>query len=262
MTKLIEADYRLGAWAKAANLLLDEDDRSHQDLILHITTPQREHGYTEETFDTLEDMYDEVGEPRIHAVAEWIFPYSLYKSEGIDGVYDTYPQQLQAFQSMTRWGTYAHRLVERIDPETGDQYNPLERLIEKIAHSNSNDNLTYRSCYELGFHQGPFDIPLYDPASDRNRFFGGPCLSHVSFKLADGKVHLTAFYRSHEYRFKVPGNLLGLARLQECVANETDAGIGDLVVHSSRAFLSSKRGLREFRELVESLIDRIDTDTD
>ena len=43
------------------------------------------------------------------------------------------------------------------------------------------------------------------------RRMGGPCLSHLSFKLFDGAVHLTTLYRSHDYGYKVPGNLLGLA---------------------------------------------------
>ena len=60
-----------------------------------------------------------------------------------------------------------------------------------------------------------------------------------------GAVHLTALYRSHDYGYKVPGNLLGLARLQSCVASETGQHIGGLVVHSSYALLSGSRtGLR------------------
>ena len=52
---------------------------------------------------------------------------------------------------------------------------------------------------------------------------------------------MTALYRSHDYRYKVPGNLLGLARLQGCVARETGQAMGTLVVHSSYAFLNGSK---------------------
>ena len=103
-----------------------------------------------------------------------------------------------------------------------------------------------RSCYELGVAEGEYDMPLHSPADDGARRMGGPCLSHLSFKLFDGAVHLTAFYRtafyrSHDYRYKVPGNLLGLARLQDCVAHEVGGRTGSLVVHSSYAYLNGSK---------------------
>lgn len=253
MTKLIEKDHRLEAWAEAADLILAESDNSLQDIILHVSNPHKEHELTEEVFNELDDMYEKVGQPPIHSVAEWIFPYSLYRKEGMDGVYDTYPEQMETFQSVTRWGTYAQRLISRTDPETDEEYNPLKRVIDKLSYSHQEGNPTYQSCYEFGFQVGPCDIPLYDPAKDRNRYFGGPCLMHISIKLFNENIHLTAFYRSHEYRFKVPGNLLGLARLQECVAQETDTGIGNLVIHSSRAFVDNEGGTSDFTDLIRGL---------
>ena len=102
-----------------------------------------------------------------------------------------------------------------------------------------------RSCYELGVADGEYDLPLYSPADDGTRRMGGPCLSHLSFKLFGDAVHLTALYRSHDYSYKVAGNLLGLARLQDCVARETGRDIGSLVVHSSYAYLGcSKTSVR------------------
>ena len=80
---------------------------------------------------------------------------------------------------------------------------------------------------------------------------GGPCLSHLSFKLFQKAVHLTALYRSHDYSYKVQGNLLGLARLQCCVAREVGRSIGSLTVHSSYAYLSKSKG--DMRELLANL---------
>lgn len=64
---------------------------------------------------------------------------------------------------------------------------------------------------------------------------------------------MNAFYRSHDYHFKAPGNLLGLAQLQACVANEVEAEIGELNVHSSWAYVDDSGGIPEFRELLSEL---------
>ena len=54
-------------------------------------------------------------------------------------------------------------------------------------------------------------------------------------------MYLIALYRSHDYSYKVPGNLLGLARLQGCVAQEVGRDIGSLTVHSSYAYLNGSK---------------------
>ena len=63
-------------------------------------------------------------------------------------------------------------------------------------------------------------------------------------------MHLTAIYRSHDYRYKALGNLLGLARLQACVANEVGVQLGTLVVHSIYAYLETGRGRKPFTLLL------------
>ena len=159
-----------------------------------------------------------------------------------------------------RWGTYAYRLVRR--RIANDKHiNPLQQMIEKMQ-SEITKSGPKRSCYELGVAEGEYDMPLHSPADDGARRMGGPCLSHLSFKLFDAAVHLTAFYRSHDYRYKVPGNLLGLARLQDCVAHEVDRRTGSLVVHSSYAYLNeSKARMRTLlRDLRRTEVRRGTTD--
>ncbi len=101
---------------------------------------------------------------------------------------------------------------------------------------------SYRSCYEIGVAEGEYDLPLYNTVDDGGRRRGGPCLSHLSFKLFNNHVHLTAIYRSHDYRYKVFGNLLGLARLQACVAEQVRLPMGSLVVHSTYGFVEKSKG--------------------
>lgn len=255
MTETHQAETRLRAWLKATDSLIQEDDQ--QNVILHIDSPDTEDDLTSKAFRELNQLYDQAGMEPIHTVSEWIFPGWLYTRGGIEEVFEAYPEQLEAMLDTPgyNWGTYFGRMIEREDPETGDTFNPLKNLIDKMQKANRPGELTYHACYELDVHGNVSDIPLYRPESDRNMRMNLPCLTHLSFKLFNGNVHLTALYRSHDYRFKVPGNLLGLARLQSCVAQEVDASVGNLVVHSSRAFIDRNNpGIREFRDLVNDLL--------
>ena len=63
-------------------------------------------------------------------------------------------------------------------------------------------------------------------------------MSHVSFKVdSSGKLRLTAFYRSHWYIGRALGNLIGLARLQAYVCNESGAPSGPMTIIASEAVL-------------------------
>ena len=235
MAKLIETDTRLEAWMKAADHLLDHGPML--DLILAIYSPASGgHNAAIDRFLTREK------ELPMDTVAESIFPVVEYRRRGLRGVLNFYPEEVYPAihkHPSVHWGTYIYRLVRRSDA-SGGHINPLEQLINKMK-SEIKKLGPKRSCYELGVAEGEYDMPLHSPARDGTRRMGGPCLSHLSFKLFQDAVHLTALYRSHDYRYKVPGNLLGLARLQSCVAREVGRSIGSLTVHSSYAYLKGSK---------------------
>lgn len=266
MIHVFDGQTRLETWVEATRSLLEEDDLNvdkfdRLNVVLDIASPGTVDPLSSKALSDLDRMYRNAGNEPTHTIAEWIFPGWLYQRHGIQGVHEIYPSIIEEIlESTQRWGTYAYRMVRRKDPENGSWFNPLKTLIEKMRGNKESGGGTFHSCYELGIHQGPFDIPLYDPAADRKRFRNLACLSHLSFKLYEGELHLTAFYRSHDYRFKTPGNLLGLARLQSCVALEVGASLGHLVVHSSRAYVNEAAGIPEFRELVTNLADTIESE--
>ena len=236
MVKLIETSTRLEAWMKGAEFLLDNGPALN--LVLAISSPGSR-GRCPSAAQCIDEFLREKGQIPMHAVAETIFPGSEYRKRGLRGVFDVYPNETYPVlkkHPRISWGTYAYRLVRRQDAN-GKPMNPLEQMIRKMQNELAT-NGPKKSCYELGVAEGEYDLPLYCTPKDGTRRMGGPCLSHLSFKLFEGAVHLTAFYRSHDYAYKVPGNLLGLARLQKCVAHETGQRIGGLIVHSSYAFLS------------------------
>lgn len=245
MAELIRAKTRLDAWTRATTFLLS--NRTELDLILEVQDPVRGGKHP-----LIDEFLANEGQFPMHTVAETIFPAVEYRNRGIRGVLEFYPDEvypaIKSHPSIS-WGTYAYRLVRRRNA-SGKYVNPLRQMIEKMQDE-SVQRGPKKSCYEVGVAEGEYDLPLYGPASDGTRRMGGPCLSHLSFKLVAGKVHLTAFYRSHDYGFKVPGNLLGLARLQACVASETGLGIGGLVVHSTYAFVSGSK--TRIRTLLEGL---------
>ncbi|MCA1812169.1 MAG: hypothetical protein LC623_09200, partial [Halobacteriales archaeon] len=175
---------------------------------------------------------------------ELIFPGAEYRRNGMEGVYQAYPQQIEEFRrhDAHHWGTYAERMLRVtladgtiLHGKDGLPLNPLRTLIHKMKRANNGGQAAH-ACYELSINR---------PWRDDNVIRGSPCLSHLSFKLYNHAVHLTAIYRNHDYTFKVPGNLLGLARLQAAVAREIGGSVGPLVIHSTQAYLDNKAGTRK-----------------
>ena len=256
--KLIETDTRTEAWLKAAEFLICNGPSLN--LVLGIRSPDSKGPYSTARR-CIDEFLDREGKFSMHTVAETIFPGYEYRRQGLRGVFDVYPEEIYPKIKKHRnilWGTYAYRLVRR-RKANGEDMNPLEQLIRKMR-TELDSKGPKRSCYELGIAEGEYDLPLYNTAEDGSRHMGGPCLSHISFKLLKGTVHLAAFYRSHDYTYKVPGNLLGLARLQKCVASETNQQMGSLVVHSTYAYLSgAKTKIRKLLSDVGATADQKET---
>jgi len=241
------------AWLQAAEHLLEHSPDLN--LILNIDTPLTNGTIDPRLRSEVDAFLLDEGQQPLHTIAETIFPGWAYRTRGIEGVFQTYPKEYAAFKSRNHlaWGTYAHRLVHRRS-QSGEILNPLRILIRnmktEIQHERGG---TFKSRYELGVSDSDYDIALYSTIDDQGRRRQLPCLSHLSFKLHGGRVHLTAIFLSHEYRYKALGNLLGLARLQACVAREVGLKAGALVIHSTFAFLDRGRGKRRFKELLDRL---------
>lgn len=253
MAELLKCKSRLEAWMAGAQHLLD--GKSGLNLSLEISDPTIDGPKAAEARTLLDRFLLNEDQYPLHTVAETIFPGWQYKHRGPEGVFKTYveeeyPQLRRGRQA--RWGTYAERLLRvrpNLRPEGSSQ---LSQLVGKLARERALPG-PKRACYEVGLYE-PGEMPLYDPAEDATLRMGGPCLSHLSFKLMDGELHLTALYRHHCYRYKVAGNLLGLARLQAFVAEQAGIGVGTLVVHSTLGFLAGAQDpvrllLRDIRAL-------------
>lgn len=64
-----------------------------------------------------------------------------------------------------------------------------------------------------------------------------PCMIVDDFKLRDGGLYLSAFFRSHDFAGAYPANLYGLARTLEYVASEVGAEPRSISTTSSSAHI-------------------------
>jgi len=64
-----------------------------------------------------------------------------------------------------------------------------------------------------------------------------PCMIVDDFKLRDGRIHLAAFFRSHDFCGAYPANLYGLARLLQYVAERVGAEPGSISTTSASAHI-------------------------
>lgn len=72
--------------------------------------------------------------------------------------------------------------------------------------------------------------PAHDPGSANP-----PCLNLIQARLRDGRLHLTAYFRSHDIYRAWPANAYGLRALQGQIADQLGADAGDLAILSHSA---------------------------
>lgn len=249
MAHLITAATLLDAWIQGALYVLDNDPALN--LTLEVASPGRIGGDHATSRRIDQYLRAEKAVPS-HTVADTIFPSVAYRRHGLRGVFEVYPNEIYPLIKRG-WGTYAYRMVRR-EKLDGQVFNPLACIVEEIRRELER-RPSMRSRYDLGLLDLNLDLPIYDQSIDGRRRRGSPCLVHLSFKLFPDALHLVAFYRSHDYSYKAFGNLLGLARLQACVATATQQQVGTLAVHSSYAqVLGGKQALQSCIDDIRSAL--------
>ena len=265
----IHATTRMEAWALGADAVRRYGKDSN--IVLGIAEPWRDTEADLAAMTALDAHYTASIKPQhrgkplnvggqqlISTVADTIFPSTYYQRYGPEDFYEAYLADipsLRQVRSGSNWGTYAQRFMSYRDaewnyqthPKSKEQINPLREIVRKMQNSRANGTHLH-NCYEL---------PVYRPDLDHSRTRGQPCLSHVSIKVLGDAVHLTAQYRNQDYRFKLPGNLLGLARLQDFLATQSGLKNGSLTIHAVSAFVDSLPGKREFNEIVAARLNAI-----
>lgn len=236
----ISCTTRAEVWLAAAKTLYASDERIHN-LILEAKEPHLATVASREIERVVDAFLRKHKCQPLHTVAETIFPAVEYRQGGLPAVF-AYPETIYPhIQSENPWGTYALRMTATREDKDGVAYNPLEVLIEKLRRQLALAS-PKRAAYEIGLMSEALDLTLYDADEDRTRVVAGQCLSHLSFKLGPNhELYLTALYRYQWFVQKALGNLLGLARLQGCIARELKVPVGPLVCHAALAVLEDTR---------------------
>lgn len=236
-------------WVESVKYL-QANGRQATNLVLEITQPTLVTKADQQVLAAVDQQlrHNSAAKPKdpdltINTVAGTIFPQGVYARHKPPEFYGKFKDLMKKGQKPHTWGTYAMRLMHRISP-TGHILTPLEDVVAKL-HKATHGGKAVKSNYEVGMHgcyaDADFDdcateVPITDPFKD-TRDRGIPCLSHLTFKLLDDKVHLTAIYRTHFYCQRALGNLKGLAQLLSFVGTEAEIDIGTLTCVSTLARL-------------------------
>ncbi|WP_313055348.1 hypothetical protein [Pseudomonas lopnurensis] len=265
MAKLIPSEGIGVAWLSAARHLDGQKGKKDRNLVLEISKPQALAADDRTVIKAVDTVLREHNSDlSIETVAGTIFPNGLYRRDQRPQFYKTYSDIMAKAKKPGTWGTYAMRMIRRVNRSGTGVFNPLETIVEKLL--DSHEGKQYQSAYELGVidieddlddnHDGfGFELPLYDPATDRKVAMNMPCLSHLSFKLTDGKLDLTAVYRSHWYGQRALGNLVGLSQLHSFVGKESRYECGTLTCIATHAYLDTENlgGAKAAKALLDSL---------
>lgn len=217
------------AWLAASQAVEVNAGHEAHNVLIDVEDPVTESDADREAIELVDEFLTEnteTGFP-VRTVANTIFPQSLYEDHGAPAFYDIYLQKVfpRLKRSPQDWGRYFERMIAY--PGGDDVDNLLERLILKMKR-NVDGGRPFRNIYEL---------PIYNPVKDaEGRPRGGQCLSYLSFKLdGEQRLLLTAVYRNHFYTEKLLGNLIGLGRLMQYVAERVGVAVGSLSILSTHA---------------------------
>lgn len=182
-------------------------------------------------------------------VAHTIFPYKYYKAgTARDVLYKKYWRYFRYTRTQAHrgWGTYFERMIRYApDGNINQAVDQLATIIDAINGRRSN----YGAAYAIV-------IPY--PQKDSKRKMGAPCLNYLTVQVETvhgrGKrVNLLAVYRNHDFLERAYGNYLGLCKLLEYIAAETNSEIGSLTCISSHAYVLNHK--RELYALAESVLE-------
>ncbi|WMS45212.1 hypothetical protein RDV64_22765 (plasmid) [Acuticoccus sp. MNP-M23] len=231
------------AWLEAAERLRREGELGG--LMLHIEDPVAVSSEEEMAIDLVDRYLKAHDQQGIATVANTIFPASLDRGDGIEGLRARYlAVYTKRMCRQVGWGRYFERMVhwEKRDKSHVDQIAENIRMLRQL---NADGVWNYKQCYE---------IALFDPARDLIKPRGRQCLSFIELKPAsDGRLHMMAVYRNHHYVARTLGNLIGLGRLQQFIAREAGFALGGLTIQSTHAELDLAGGRkRDVQALIEA----------
>lgn len=266
-SRVVETETLSEGWLETVHMVNASPEQTMFHTMTSIRRPLEEVASIRKRCDSL---LAALGMAPVETVANTIFPKRM-----ADASAD--PQALSEryramYPTLRRWdgnrrGTYFGRIVDY--PGTEGSFDQLDRLVAKLRNESAQRG-PMASRYEVNIAAAA-DLATPDGRSDPesgaeaaeavvvhterdNSRMGFPCLSLCSFQLDHGTLHLLAHYR---YEFLIKrgyGNYLGLARLQQYVADQCELDVGELTIVTGRAQVdTSQKNLNAY--VFEGLFD-------
>jgi hypothetical protein len=241
------------AWAAALRATIDAPLGRGQ--VLHMITTIIQPGLPDPA---LVDLIDAATAPAhsVSTVASTVFPSSMYADPGLmwrpdlpatdeqrlddtaQDLYDSYRFMLPTIMTepVNKYGTYFGRLIAW-PRKTGDAYNQLEVRVRQLRYQRSRNHSSANAAdlvveglaeYESG-ETGALQV--YKSTDERIRAF--PCLVHIDLSVLHNRLSMLALYRHWHMITKAYGNLIGLSRLHNFLAQQSGYGLGEMVVHGT-----------------------------
>jgi thymidylate synthase len=240
MAMLVTGANLSAAWVDALDVLLNGDGEA-VNLTVAIADPTAEEPAVRAVVDAFIDERRKANRSvkRISTVANTIFPESWYREGlGVEAEEHLYELERSSRHVLRRHGnnrrgTYFERFVAWPGPDDST-FNQLDQVVRRL-----------RAERERGHRRGnAYEMSVTTPADEAIAmpvFVGGrdrqtmsfPCLSHVSFSLQKGVVHMAAIYRNHDLTQRAYGNYVGLGRLLRFVAVQSGWPVGELACLSA-----------------------------
>lgn len=210
------------------------------------------------------------GRQQVLTVANTLFPSAFYADPGFnwspelpqdavevlddaaDDLYRDYGEILPSLRRVkaNQTGTYFSRMVQW-PGKTGPGVNQLHDRIHYFRAARRGGQNTHNAS-DIAI-AGDAEVPaisagIQEYAASDKRQIGFPCLVHIDLSAHDGVLALTAVYRHWHLITRGYGNLVGLARLQAFLAQQSGFSVGELVVlagyaNTERETYGGKRGV-------------------
>ena len=196
---------------------------------------------------------------RISTVANTIFPEALYKPQlGANAEAHLYEleertRSLSRRHKSNRRGTYFERLVAAPTPR-GTTFNQLDHAIKRLRGARAQGHQRANNADAgLAIAGDEIAAPVHVVGRDK-QLYGFPCLSHLSFSLQAGVLHMTALYRSHDFITRGYGNYVGIGRVLHFVATQSGWPLGEVACISSSATAEIGKTAGFGRGAIEQLV--------
>jgi thymidylate synthase len=232
------------AWIRACKALDQPPNRRGYHTVVRIADPIADDPRVRFELDRI---LESKNKQSVRTVANTIFPAALARAakdhDALVARYKKLFPSLKRLHQGNRLGTYFDRLINY--PGPGGSTDQIALIIGRLRQQlETRGPMT--ACYEANLvdpasdHDGEaftVSAPVRVPGVDNN-IMQFPCLSHCSFQLdREGRLHLTALYRSQYMIERAYGNYVGLGELLAYIAHNSRLQVGGLTVVAGYAQL-------------------------